>query len=181
MRPRVCPSGFNEHKGGPLIMRLQNKQSGFTIFELLIVIVVIAVLVAILIPSFHGMRREAQDDECRWKVDMLKSGVESYVRHHSDYPFTHPDDITYAIQHTKPAVINDIVKDPYETDHLTVPKTFGYQQSNDSQKKFYVVWSWGYNHQTEWSWNPDRTAPLEISIWPGADDLVASNIPVKKY
>jgi len=41
--------------------RLQNKEEGFTLIELMVVVLIIAILIAIAIPTFLGARKRAQD------------------------------------------------------------------------------------------------------------------------
>jgi len=43
------------------IRRGLNKDEGFTLIELMVVVMIIAVLIAIAIPSFLGFRKSAQD------------------------------------------------------------------------------------------------------------------------
>lgn len=42
-------------------MRRENREDGFTLIELMVVVMIIAILIAIAIPSFLGFRRNAQD------------------------------------------------------------------------------------------------------------------------
>lgn len=41
--------------------RLRNKEEGFTLIELMVVVLIIAILIAIAIPTFLGARKRAQD------------------------------------------------------------------------------------------------------------------------
>src|ERR687896_2668959 len=41
--------------------RLHNEDKGFTLIELMVVVLIIAILIAIAIPTFLGARRRAQD------------------------------------------------------------------------------------------------------------------------
>lgn len=159
----------------------EKKISGFSLVEILLILGVITILMGILFPSFRSMRQEAQQDEARWKLEVLKSAVEAYYRHHLDIPQPHPDSITYGLQHTTPIIIREIVKDPYGTFTQTSPNTFGYSQSTDSSKKYYVIWSRGVNGVSEWRWQPNPSSPTEVSVLAGSDDLAVSNLPVKKY
>lgn len=163
-------------------MKLQFRdKKGFSLVEILIVLGLVVVLFSIILPSFRGMRQEAQLDEARWKLETLKSAVESYYRHHLDISQPHPTNITYALQHTAPIILREVVKDPFGTFTYTDPVTFGYSQSTDSAKKYYVIWANGLNGTQQWSWHPNPPSPTEVSLHVGSDDQVVSNLPVKKY
>lgn len=41
--------------------RLRNKEDGFTLIELMVVVLIIAILIAVAIPTFLGARKRAQD------------------------------------------------------------------------------------------------------------------------
>ncbi len=59
------------------MMTLQN-QRGFTIVELLIVIIVIGILVAIIIATFNGISTRSRDASLNSSVVALQKGLELY-------------------------------------------------------------------------------------------------------
>lgn len=59
---------------------------GFTIVELLIVVVVIAILAAITIVSYNGIQTRAKDASRSSSVETLKKGIELYNGENSTYP-----------------------------------------------------------------------------------------------
>ncbi|MEI7689781.1 MAG: prepilin-type N-terminal cleavage/methylation domain-containing protein [Candidatus Saccharibacteria bacterium] len=65
-----------------------NKSEGFTIVELLVVIVVIGVLAAITIVSYTGITKKANSSAIAGNVDMIKSAAEAYNSEKSEYPLT---------------------------------------------------------------------------------------------
>ncbi|AHB42363.1 hypothetical protein RAAC3_TM7C00001G0517 [Candidatus Saccharibacteria bacterium RAAC3_TM7_1] len=66
--------------------------SGFTIVELLIVIVVIAILAAITIVAYNGIQGRAQDSTIKADITTLMKKLELYKIDHSDtYPMNNND------------------------------------------------------------------------------------------
>src|SRR5438552_14692590 len=60
-RPR-CLKGVNAVKSPELLAhRHRDDQQGFTLIELMVVVLIIAILIAIAIPTFLGARKRAQD------------------------------------------------------------------------------------------------------------------------
>jgi prepilin-type N-terminal cleavage/methylation domain-containing protein len=68
----------------------KNKQTGFTIVELLIVIVVIAILASITIVAFRGIQGRARDAERSSDVSNLMKALETYKSLNGGYPSPTP-------------------------------------------------------------------------------------------
>ena len=64
------------------------KREGFTIVELLIVIVVIAILAAIVIVAYNGVTARASAASLESIVDEYRKGLVSYVTANGNYPLT---------------------------------------------------------------------------------------------
>ena len=62
------------------------KQQGFTIVELLIVIVVIGILAALVITTFTGIQKKARDTERQTDVQALHGQLEAYYAQNGRYP-----------------------------------------------------------------------------------------------
>lgn len=69
-------------------MRLGNKKNkqGFTIVELLIVIVVIGILAALVLNSFRGVQERARDTERRTDIGSVATQLEVYYTDNGGYP-----------------------------------------------------------------------------------------------
>jgi prepilin-type N-terminal cleavage/methylation domain-containing protein len=68
------------------MLKLNRKQSGFTIVELLIVIVVIGILAALVLNSFQGVQARARDTERRTDINSVATQLEVYHGDNAGYP-----------------------------------------------------------------------------------------------
>lgn len=62
------------------------KQKGFTIVELLIVIVVIGILAALVITTFTGIQQKARNTERETDIKALQGQIEAYFAQNGKYP-----------------------------------------------------------------------------------------------
>lgn len=68
------------------MISLKRKQSGFTIVELLIVIVVIGILAALVITTFAGIQRKARNTERQTDIKAIHGQLEAYFAQNNSYP-----------------------------------------------------------------------------------------------
>lgn len=68
------------------MISLKRKQSGFTIVELLIVIVVIGILAALVVTTFSGIQKKARDSERQTDIKAVHGQVEAYYAQNGKYP-----------------------------------------------------------------------------------------------
>lgn len=62
-------------------------QKGFTLVEILIVVVILAILAAIVIPQFTSAAAESRDNSLKMDVHRIRQMIEIYYIHHdSQYP-----------------------------------------------------------------------------------------------
>ncbi len=73
------------------IRRGLNKDEGFTLIELMVVVMIIAVLIAIAIPSFLGFRKSAQDRSAQSEVRNVLLSEKAYWLDNGDYTETIAD------------------------------------------------------------------------------------------
>lgn len=77
----------NNKEGWKLFMKsLRNKQSGFTIIELLIVIVVIGILAALVLNAFGNIQERARDTERQSDINSIHTQLELYYADNTSYP-----------------------------------------------------------------------------------------------
>jgi prepilin-type N-terminal cleavage/methylation domain-containing protein len=67
-------------------MKYQSKERGFTIVELLIVIVVIGILAALVITTFTGIQQKARNTERTTDIKAMHSSLEAYYAQAGRYP-----------------------------------------------------------------------------------------------
>jgi len=65
---------------------LRNRSSGFTIIELLIVIVVIAILAGLVLNAFGNIQARARDTERRNDINAIHTQLELYYTDNDTYP-----------------------------------------------------------------------------------------------
>ena len=69
------------------MISLKKKASqGFTIIELLIVIVVIGILAALVITTYNGIQQKARDTERKTDINAVQGQVEAYQAENGMYP-----------------------------------------------------------------------------------------------
>ena len=67
-----------------------NRRRGFTLIEVLIVVVIMAVLAATIIPQFASSTRDAKDSALKFNTHTMRSQIELYKVHHNG---VYPDQI----------------------------------------------------------------------------------------
>lgn len=68
------------------MLSLKQKQSGFTIVELLIVIVIIGILAGLVITTFAGIQARARDSERQTDINAIQKQLEAYYANFGGYP-----------------------------------------------------------------------------------------------
>jgi len=112
----------------------RSRQQGFTLIELLIVIVVIAILMAIAIPSYLSQRNKAKDAAVKEGVHSLQVGVQSYALDHGD---TYPASLTPAmlVDQAGKTYVDQWPKNPYTRTSMassSAPGDYTYTPTSNS-------------------------------------------------
>ena len=68
------------------MISLKKRSQGFTIVELLIVIVVIGILATLVIVTFSGIQQKARDSQRQTDINALASHIEAYYAQKGVYP-----------------------------------------------------------------------------------------------
>ena len=109
------------------------RRSGFTLIEMLIVIMVIAILVGVLLPQFRGAQDEAAIQRARSELRTLATAIESYYIHNSN---TIPSALT-SLTVATPRIVSSIPDDPFRAG------SNDYTFYRDSNAVYYVILSYG--------------------------------------
>lgn len=105
------------------MISLKRKQSGFTIVELLIVIVVIGILAAIVITTFTGVQKKGRDADRKSDINAIYSQVEVYFAQNSKYPtLANLNDDTWRDANVK-GLTDDAIHAPNSTTDLAATGT----------------------------------------------------------
>lgn len=93
------------------MISLKRKQSGFTIVELLIVIVVIGILAALVVTTFSGVQKKARDSERQTDINAIHGQVEAYYAQNGKYPtlanLNDPTFVSGTLKGLDPAALKD--------------------------------------------------------------------------
>ena len=108
------------------MISLKNKSKGFTIVELLIVIVVIGILATLVIVTFTGIQQKARNSQRQTDINALDSHIEAYNASNGYYPtLANLNDSTFRTTNMKgldPAALQD-PKDSSATPQLVATPT----------------------------------------------------------
>lgn len=96
-------------------MSLKQNNKGFTIVELLIVIVVIGILAALVITTFTGIQQRARNTERQTDIKAIHGQVEAYYAQNGRYPtLDNMNDATFRTANMKGLDV-EALKDPKGT------------------------------------------------------------------
>lgn len=96
-------------------MKIKTNQNGFTIVELLIVIIIIGILAGLIVTTFTDFRQKERNKERQKDVKSLQVGIEGYFNQNGKYPtLTDLNDTAWRIKNIK-ALEADDLKDPTST------------------------------------------------------------------
>lgn len=116
-------------------------RKAFTLIELLIVMAVIAILIAIAIPSFRGMQNEARKTRAEGDIRVIKVAVESYYKNHGNQ---YPAEASYqtTLLGASPRILEANLYDPFGATSTT---TYVYDLStgDPTTAHYYIIYSVG--------------------------------------
>lgn len=68
------------------MLKLLKKEKGFTLIELMVVVLIIAILVAIAVPVFNVARSSAQRRTCQANLRTMDGAIQTYNADQDDWP-----------------------------------------------------------------------------------------------
>jgi general secretion pathway protein G len=71
-----------------VVMRVSNKQQGFTLLEIMVVIVILGVLSAMIVPNLLGNKEKADQQKVVSDIIALENSLDMYKLDNSRYPTT---------------------------------------------------------------------------------------------
>jgi type II secretion system protein G len=112
---------------------------GFTLIEMMIVIVVIAILIGVLLPNFRGTQDEAAEQRGRSELRTVATAIESYYIHNNN---TLPANLTALIT-ASPRIISVVPDDPFRSGSTD------YTFMTSANGVYYVVFSYGRDRSAD--------------------------------
>lgn len=94
----------------------QSGQGGFTLIELVIIIVVLGILSAVAIPKYQNITSEAREASCRAALGGLRSGITIYYANQAVTTGTAAWPTLSVLETTDSVMIHAMPKNPYQLD-----------------------------------------------------------------
>lgn len=94
----------------------QSGHGGFTLVELVIIIVILGILAAISIPKYQNISSEAKEASCRGALGGLRSGITIYYANQAVTTGTAVWPILSVLETTDSVMAQAIPKNPYQLD-----------------------------------------------------------------
>jgi general secretion pathway protein G len=114
-------------------------RKGFTLIELMIVMVIISILIGAVLPRFRGMQDEANNTRAQSELRTMQLAVESYYINQNPkaYPVSTTTPCATYLNSASPLIIGEVLYDPF----LEGGVEYNYILSDDA--RYYVVFSVG--------------------------------------
>ncbi len=124
-------------------MKLQFKQSGFTLIEVMAVVVILGLLVTLVVPRVLGRQEQAQIQKAQIDIQMLSGALTMYKLDNFNFPSTsqgieslvNKPSGTPEAKNWRSGYVTRLPKDPWGNPYLYL------QPGNNS--KDYDIWSYG--------------------------------------
>lgn len=147
---------------------MKNKK-GFTLIELLIVIAVIAILVAIVIPNFRGIRIQAKQAAAMADLRNLQTACMVYMKFHNVYPTAAAENQKYGLDKLTEESIDKRIVNKIPDDPFREGKSYLYTTNGDGENTTFAIWSVGPDGQTS------LTVGVDTVNTNGGDDIYVTD------
>jgi prepilin-type N-terminal cleavage/methylation domain-containing protein len=148
--------------------KIKSFVSGFTLLELLVAMAVIAILIAIAIPSFRAMQTEGKKARAQGDLRTLQMAVETYNKDFGSYPPALGGGRTWEATLTacSPHLIDTILYDPLNP-------TPNSQYLYGINLGYYLIWSVGPKATSSTVGNYYMNIQLpEGTVWPSDPSVI---------
>ncbi len=142
---------------------MSQKERGFTLLEILVVIAVIGILVAILVPRFSGIQTDAKKKQTMADLKSLKMAVEMYKNNNHVYPAAAGWDTLLLAETSR--VVDEVPNDPFGTTKYTY-------DLDTATSGYYVIYSVGVDGAAG---TITLSADAVTASGAGADNIWVSN------
>lgn len=146
-------------------------KKAFTLIEIFFVLGIMAILMAIILPSFKGLRDETDAAKVKTELGILQTALEGYYSEYNKYP--DQDYQRILIYEPTLKIINKFYLDPFNSS-----RTYEYYYSPD--QKYYLVRSYGYNRQPDLDFIQDIDPVAGTVTSKNTDDFYITNLKEKE-
>lgn len=134
------------------MVRQSNRKTGFTLVEILIVVVILGILAAIVIPQFTNASEEAKGGNLVTQLQSIRSQLELYqVQHNGDFPTLAQIQATWGVMTSKTDVDGVIGTTPAVHrygPYLQQPPVNPFEESSTVAAAAAAGIGWVYNEST---------------------------------
>jgi prepilin-type N-terminal cleavage/methylation domain-containing protein len=124
-------------------MNRSRQKGGFTIIEVIIVVVVLAILAAILIPNFRGIRQDSKSSAAQADLRTIQTAIEAYINEKNTPP-AYLTNLLYVAEEDR--VVGEVPTDLFSTSSAD----YGYHvKTSFTSTSYYIVHSVGANGSDE--------------------------------
>lgn len=126
---------------------MKKKNGAFTLIEIMVAVMIIAVIAGLAVPNFLRMQAKSKIDKVKGELATLKYAVENYYAQHEDHIY--PASLSDLTKTEKgvTALINYVPQDPFSASN----NNYQYQRG---ENHYYVIYSIG----------PDRNGSAQVVI-----------------
>jgi len=134
--------------------KLLRNQTGFTLIELVIIIVVLGILAAVAIPKYQDITSEAKESSCRAALGNLRSGIAIYYANQAVKTGTGSWPPIDSLRKPGVVMMHSIPENPYQIDKR-VPDSIVFTKKKKGKKQGNKG-GWVYNETTGEIWTNTR-------------------------